>query len=642
MGAAGLGPARQYRGMKAKLLTAFACCFSLYMILYVANVFELFGIYILSEPHRGVCLAVLLALVFLHYPATKSASKDGLPWYDALFCILGAAGPLYYVLVYWSLAGRLEYGEFYTFEIVLFFVTMALVLEASRRVLGIALPMVAVLFLSHNFFCNYFPGVLHGRGYSIERVLSEVAFGAVGLMGMPIGVAATIIIMFLLFAQFMLNLGAGETFNKLAFALLGDRRGGPAKGAVLASSAMATVSGGTMTNVAVTGVFTIPLMKKVGYNPEFAGAVEAVASNGGLLTPPVMSSVAFIMAEWLEMPYIYVCIAAALPAVLYYIAVFMIVDWEAARNKLLGLPRETLPSAKEAIKQGWYYTLPLIAMVYILAVLLYSPGKAALGGLAVLLIVAIFTERSLFSPRKLIDTLSGGVIAWIPAAIACAASGIIIGSSMLTGLGVKLSGAIVDFSGGSLMIVLLLTAISSFILGMGLHALPCYMMLAVLVAPALVKMGVLPIAAHLFVFYFGTVSFITPPVALSAYIAASIAGGNPIKTGIQAVRLGIATFIIPFMFVYNRALLMKGSLGEIVLTSVSSVIGVLLLASGAAGYLLKREKWWERLLLIGAAIMLLVPGWVTDIAGIGLGAAVLLRQRRALLLVRLRERDAGY
>jgi len=546
---------------------------------------------------------------------------------------------LYYVFVYWSLAGRLEYGEFYTFEIVLFFVTMALVLEASRRVLGIALPVVAVLFLSHNFFCNYFPGVLHGRGYSVERVLSEVAFGAVGLMGMPIGVAATIIIMFLLFAQFMLNAGAGETFNKLAFGLLGDRRGGPAKGAVLASSAMATVSGGTMTNVAVTGVFTIPLMKKVGYNPEFAGAVEAVASNGGLLTPPVMSSVAFIMAEWLEMPYIYVCIAAAFPAVLYYIAVFMIVDWEAAKNNLLGLPRETLPSVKKAIKEGWHYTLPLIAMVYILAVLLYSPGKAALGGLAVLLIVAIFAERSLFSPRKLIDTLSEGVIAWIPAAIACAASGIIIGSSMLTGLGVKLSGAIVDFSGGSLMIALLLTAISSFILGMGLHALPCYMMLAVLVAPALVKMGVLPIAAHLFVFYFGTVSFITPPVALSAYIAASIAGANPIKTGIQAVRLGIATFIIPFMFVYNRALLMKGSLGEIVLTSVGSVIGVLLLASGVAGYLLKTENWWERLLLIGGAIMLLMPGWVTDITGIGLGAAVLLRQRRALLLVRLRQRE---
>ena len=352
---------RQLSGHKAKIVTIVAVAMSGYALLYVSHFLDLFGVYITSSTHRSLFLAFLLALAFLLLPMRKGEPRDRLPWYDILFILVAITGPLYNFFTWTDNAERYMWGEFHTFEIVLCAITVLAVLEATRRALGPAIPIVAGVFLLHMFFGNYLPGALWVPKLEIERIASMMAYLDTGIYGIALGIAATVIIMFIIFSQFMFATGAGDSFIKFALSLVGNVRGGPAKVAVVASAFMGMISGATTANIAATGVFTIPMMKRIGYKPEFAGAVEAVASNGGQIMPPIMGLVAFVMAEWLGISYWSIVVASLIPAILYFTAVFIMVDAEAGRLGLRGMPRSECPPMLQTLKEGWFFFLPILS-----------------------------------------------------------------------------------------------------------------------------------------------------------------------------------------------------------------------------------------------------------------------------------------
>jgi TRAP transporter 4TM/12TM fusion protein len=388
---------------------------------------------------------------------------------------------------------------------------------------------------------------------------------------------------------------------------------------------MGTITGSTTANVVGTGVFTIPLMKKVGYDKNFAGAVEAVSSNGGQIMPPVMGAVAFLISEVLQISYGVVCIAAVIPALLYFLATFIMVDLEAAKKGLKGLPKSSLRPLRDVIKEGWFHLVTLFVLIVLLVGLMYAPERSALYSLAVMIALSYMGKVRL-TPSKFVAALEEGAKGMVMVGTTCAAAGIIVGCITLTGLGAKLSTFAVSIAGSNLFLVLAMAAVSSFVLGMGMSSIPCYLMVSIIVAPILIKCGILPIAAHLFVFWWALVSFITPPVAIAAYAAASISGGDPLKTGINAMRLGITTFIIPFIFVYEPAMILEGTPFQILHVVGTSIVGIVLLSAGLIGYLITDTDWWERTLLIVGGFGLILPGWITNMGACALMIIVLLWQ----------------
>jgi len=515
--------------------------------------------------------------------------------------------------------------------------TIVLLLEASRRVIGIAMPIIAIFFILETMFSNYIPGLFQGRGFSWASIVKQLYIWDAGIFGIPIYVASTIVIAFILFSNFLQHSGGGKFIIDAAFSLFGRFKGGPAKVAVVASALFGTISGSTSANVAGTGVFTIPLMKQVGYKPHFAGAVEAVASNGGQIMPPVMGAVAFIMCEFLQIPYISVCIAALLPAILYFLALLIMVHLEALKEGLSGIPPQMLPSFKKTIRSGWFYMIPIVVLIFFLAFFKYSPEFAVLYALGSLFLVALFKKGSILKVPKILEWLRSSGLAMLEVGTACATAGIIIGCIGLSGLGQKLSTGLVTLSGGSLPVLLVITAIAAFILGMGMTSIPIYIMLVILVAPALIQMGVPPLAAHLFVFYWGLVSFITPPVCIAAFVASAIAESKPFQTGWQATKLGIASFIIPFFFVYSPVLLLKGPPWEIIQAVITSIFGILALSVSVAGYGLRYLNFWERSLLFVSAMLLIHVGWKTDLIGFGIMGVVAVNQ--IIRMSRLKDRS---
>ncbi|MBI4764342.1 MAG: TRAP transporter fused permease subunit [Deltaproteobacteria bacterium] len=496
--------------------------------------------------------------------------------------------------------------------------------ELARRTVGWFFFAVVAGFLVFAFWGPYMPNIVAHRGLSLTKMVSSFFLTTGGIYGMITGVSATYIALFIILAAMIRESGVGDLFIKISMSLLGTVRGGPAKMAIVASSLFGIFTGSSIANVAATGSFTIPLMKRTGYKPFFAGAVEAVSSSGAQLMPPVMGGSVFIMIEILGIAYWDVAKAALLIAILFYLALFAMVDFEALKLGLLGLPREQLPSFRKAIKEEGHLILPVIILIYLLAVADVSPPRAA--------VITIFsiplsswlrrstrmTFRMLFSGLK-----SGAYGSLIIIGVICAAS-LIQGIVDRTALGFNLSTMLVDVSGGHLLLLLFLTMITSLILGMGLPAMICYILLAVLVAPALVQMGVDPLGAHLFIFYFGILSNITPPVAPDAYVAASIAGANMLKTAVTASRLGLVLYLIPFLLVYNPELMMKGSMSVLLGVFISATIGTYLLACSLQGYILRDWKISvpERLILLAAALGLIKPGLYTDLIGFGLAVAV--------------------
>jgi TRAP transporter 4TM/12TM fusion protein len=609
---------RQFGGAIKWVVTVLGVGTALMCVFYVMGFLSTGWLNIPSGTFQSIVLGVLLTLNFILVPATNKSLRNKLPWYDIVLIVISVVTSAYIAYLW-------QTGEAYTHPIVastteqvLGALSMLVILEGSRRLLGVPITVMVLFFFIYTMFSNYFPGFAEGRGYSFERVIGYYYLGPEGIYGEIINVVATIVFIFIIFGAFLQTSGGGRFLTNLALSLVGHFRGGPAKVAIIGSLLFGTMSGSAAANVATVGGITIPLMKKAGFKPHFAAAVEAVASTGGQIMPPVMGASAFLMAQFLEIPYVAVCLAALIPALLYYTAEFVMVDLEAAKTGMIGLPRAELPSFMKTIKEGWQFVLPVIALIMFLGWMHLSPQTSVIYALVVLIVVSWFRKDTRVGPKEILLSLENSSKAMLDMGAVSGAMGIVLGSIHLTGLGLNITSGLTGLAGNNLPLLLILGAIASLILGMGLPAVACYIIVVVLIAPALINMGVLPIAAHMFSFYFGIVSFITPPICMATYIAAAIARAPMWKTGWTAVRLGVIAFIVPFIFCYSPALLMIGTPGDVAIAIVAAVIGVVALSAGLSGYLLRPISWLWRPFFIAGAILLIIPGLVTDIIGLAL------------------------
>ena len=593
---------------------------------------------LLAMKQRSLHLIFAFTLGFALYPGFKKSSKDKIDIMDWVLMILsiGVWGYIFFNVEAIALKG----GQMSTTDMVLGVLAVLLTLEVTRRVVGPELPIVTIVFLLFAYFGRSLPGVFAHRGFNVTRIVSHMYMTTEGIMGTPLGVSSTFVFMFILFGSFLDKTGVGEFFIDFAYALTGSTRSGPAMTSVLSSGLMGSISGSSVANTVTTGAFTIPLMKSVGYKPHYAGAVEATASTGGQIMPPVMGAAAFIMADFTGFPYISIVKAAIIPAVLYYIAVGTMVHLEACKLGLKGMPRESLPKVSNILRKQGYLTLPLIAIIFML-VKQYPPTMAALTGIIIGVIVAfaasLIKKDNSFTPKDILGAMEAGAKGAVGVACACACAGMIVGVVTLTGFGLKIAEVIVLIAKGKLIPTLFLTMISSIILGMGLPTTAKYIVLATMAVPAITKLGVNLMSAHLFILYFGVVADVTPPVALAAYAGAGIAGANSMKTGFQAFKLAIGAFIIPYIFVINPHLIMVDSvvgttvnwlpITAAIPTIVTALIGTICLAGTVESYLFGNLKIWQRVILLGAAFALLDPKLLTDAIGLGALAVIFVTQK---------------
>lgn len=577
-----------------------------------------FGI-LTGVRQRAMHLGLVLVLVYMIKPINRKKQRDSLPpWYDWLLILGAVASCGYMYIMDAELSARS--GTIYTIDVVMGVILILLIMEACRRMMGWALPIVSIAMLLYAFFGRYFPGIIAHPGYSVKRIIGYLFLGTEGVFGTALNMSSTVIAIFIVFGTFLKYTGTGDFVTDFSLAAFGRVRGGPAKVAIVASTLFGSLSGSAVANVVATGSFTIPLMKKVGYEPRFAGAVEAVASSGGQIMPPVMGATAFVIADILGMPYVEVCMCALIPALLYYVAVFIQVDLRAIRLGLKGLPADQLPDWRPIVKKGWFSFLPIILLVVMLN--FWSANKVGFWVIVSAILLSFLNKDTRLNPKKFFAALAEGGKGMMEVGCSCAISGIVVGVFGLTGLGLKFSNILVTVAGGNLFLLLLMTAIASLILGMGMSTLPVYLILQTLVAPALINMGIAPIAAHLFVFYYGIIAAITPPVAIAAYAGASIAQEDPIKVGITACRLGVGAYILPFMFVYGPALVMQGSTWMIVQSIITATIGVAALGTAFEGYLyfVGNIGLPARLLLIVGSLCMIMSGTISDLIGLGLVA----------------------
>lgn len=604
---------REMTGIWNTIIIAICIAFATFQI-YTA----MFGV-LDAHLQRAIHLAFGFALIFLLYPASSSWSRNSMNWFDVLLAILGVCSAMYIVVFYQDLVLRAGFNTETDFIIGL--IGTILVFEAARRVVGWPMIIVAALFMLYALIGPYIPGILGHRGVSMQELIGHLFYTTEGIFGIPMGVSSTFIYLFILFGAYLEATGLGKFFIDLANAVAGWAAGGPAKVAVLSSGLMGTVSGSSVANVAGTGSFTIPMMKRLGYRPEFAGAVEAAASTGGQLMPPVMGAAAFLMAEFVGVPYMTVVKAAVIPALLYYTGVWLGVHYEAKKCGLKGIPREELPKFKELFVEKGHLAIPLIIIVYLL-VTGYTPMRAALFAIGLSLVCSCLRKSTRIGFKDVIDGLVNGSKGVLGVLIACATAGIIIGVVTKTGVGLKMATVLLDLAGGKLLPAMFFTMITSLILGMGVPTTANYVITSTIAAPALVQMGIPILSAHMFAFYFGIVADVTPPVALAAYAGAGISGANPLRTGVVAAKLAIAAFIVPYIFVLSPEILMiNGTAGGILVATVTALIGMWGISIAMIGYCIKNTNLLQRILFFFGGLLLIDPGTMTDIIGVAILAA---------------------
>jgi TRAP transporter 4TM/12TM fusion protein len=568
---------------------------------------------------RGTHLLFALTLVFLLYPVKP---RGAAAWrsIDLVLLALGYGFVLHIFTNYEYFINRIIYIDDLTIADKFYAViAVVIVLEATRRVIGLALPLTAVAFLIYAIgFTRITPQVL----------MEQLYFSTEGIFGSTLGVSASYVMLFVLFGSFMERSGTGQLFMDFSMSLTGHTAGGPGKVAIVSSALFGTVSGSAVANVMVDGPITIPLMKRTGFRPPFAAAVEAVASTGGQIMPPVMGAAAFVMAEFLAVPYAQVALWAAIPALLYYVSLFFAVHFDAKRYKLAGVPKSELPRFLKVMSVRGHLFVPIF-VVLIGLILGYSAPLCALAGALACIPMALLraSTRGGIGWRNVFDALVDGARNTLSVAMACACAGIVIGCVTITGLGITFTEFVIVLAQSSLIAALVLTAIAGIVLGMGMPTTPSYIVMVSLLVPAIIKLGAIAPAAHMFAFYFAILSAITPPVALAVFAAAGLAKSDLWATGWQAVRIAAATYIVPFMFIYEPSLMLIGDWFESVTSTVSAVIGVMCLAAGLQGYLLREARWWERAVLVVAALLLIKPGYISDAIGVVLLAAVLFSQK---------------
>ncbi|WP_188432964.1 TRAP transporter permease [Kroppenstedtia guangzhouensis] len=594
--------------------------------------FSLFQIYsgivggLSSQLQRSIHLAFVLGLIFLLYPISKKVKKgDKVPIWDICLSVIGIFIGLYWLFFFDSLVGRA--GDNTWFDLAIGALAILLVLDATRRVVGVPITIIVSFFLLYALFGPIMPGFLKHGGITFERLFSHMYFTTEGIFGTPLAVSSTFIFLFLLYGALLEKTGVGSYFNDLALMIAGRFSGGPAKVAVFSSALQGTISGSSVGNVVTTGSYTIPMMKKLGYRKEFAGAVEAAASTGGQLMPPVMGAAAFIMAEFTGIPYWEIVKAAAIPALLYFTGIALMTHFEAKRLGLKGLKKEELPAPKDVLKRI-YLLIPIVVMIVFLASGTSAMRAALYGVFATILIGVLQPGENRLTVKRLFEALAAGARTALGVAAACASAGMIVGVITLTGLGLKFGTGLVDMAGGNVMLTLVLTMISSLILGMGIPTTANYIITSTVAAPVLVQLGYPLLAAHMFVFYFGIVADITPPVALAAFAASGISRGNPLKTGVQSTRLAIAAFMIPYIFVFSPQLLLIDTTWQSTLTIIiTSMAGMLAVGAGMIGYWLHPLNWLLRLILLAGGVMLVVPEGMTDVIGAVLVIAIFVYQK---------------
>ena len=594
-----------------------------------------------DEQALVACFGLTLAIVFIRFPFAGGRERPSVPWYDVAFAVLGLGASAYLIWIY----GDIELnpfamrGQMFWISAVL----LPLMWEALRRTAGWSLTAVLSFFIAYAFVGHFAPGMLKGYEQDAYRLIAEIGVTNVALLGLPLKIIVLTVVLFIWMGQLLLHTGASEWFTDLAAAIMGRSRGGSAKIAVVASGLFGSISGSAVSNVASTGVITIPLMRQAGYDRKSAGAIEAVASTGGQIMPPIMGAAAFLMAELLELEYTEIILAALIPSVLYYLAVFVQVDLEAAKNDIAPLPKDRIPPFLRVLKEGWFFTLPYAVLVYALFSLNQPAQKAAFWAAVSVAVVSIVFgyKRRRIGWRQLWDSIADCGRASADIVVIGAMAGIIIAILDRTGLGQALTLILAAVGEDSLFLLLVLTAIVSILLGMGMPTSAIYLLLATMIAPSLIKLGIHPIAAHMFVLYFGLMSMITPPVAIAAFAAASLSGARPMETGATAVRLGWIAYVIPFVFVLSPALIGQGTAFEIVSAAATAMIGVWIASCGLIGFMFGRLGIAERLLTFAAGILLLLPahaipyGLWLNVAGLALGALIVgkdyLARRRATL-----------
>jgi len=617
---------------RARFFFTLASLIALYHLVVAGQIPAFLGYFMPHQIHKSISLFSALFLVFTLIPVSgirhgedrKADRVDRrIPWYDYLLIASAAVGAGYVVFFYESMLDYGEWGFMDTKGIVVSLMLVIPLFEALRRTIGWILPIIILFFVCITLFQPFMPGLLYGRGYPLDRLLYSTYVGNAGIFGLPLGIAANIVISFLIFGALMQGAGASQWFMDMAMALTGWSRGGPAKAAVLASAMFGSISGSPSGNAATTGVFTIPMMKQVGYTPAFAAAVEAVASTGGMILPPVMGAIAFIMAEWIGVSYVQVVAAATVPALLYFLIVFVSVHLQAKKSGIPAMKLADLPRFWATFIRGWYYLIPIAALIHFLVIQGRPPEMAAIMACGFVIATSFIPrDRSKWlTPYRIMLSFDQAVNRWVIIAVITASVGIMIGALELSGVGIKFSRFIVELAQGDLLLTLLFVGIVSLIVGMGLDATPAYITLATLMAPALIRLGVSDIAAHLFVIYWGLASFYTPPTCIAVFITAGIANSKIWETGWEAIRLGIAAFLIPFAFVFNNGLLMQSDVGHIVLATVTAAIGAVLLACGIRGYALDLLDPVQRVLFMAGGLLFIAPGWMPPMAGLAIVAA---------------------
>jgi TRAP transporter 4TM/12TM fusion protein len=631
----GTGRAPRGRRLRDGLTTVLAVTLTCGAIAWAADLYRKVGLLLYTEQYLLGMLALALPLVFLTSRASKTAkaaAADRMPWYDwlAAGAGFGAAGYMavrYPVLVE-LIASHPRDG------LLAGLIVIILVVEGLRRTAGTALTAIIIGFLVLALVGHLIPGELAGRHVKWDNLAYYLAWDASAMLGTPMIVVTTIVTAFVFFGQVLLKSGGSGFFTEIAMAMVGRFRGGQAKIAITASGLFGSISGSAVSNVVTTGVITIPLMRSAGYRAVDAGAIEAVAATGGQLMPPIMGAAAFLMADFLQISYAEVVVAAIIPALLYYGSLFIVADLEAARRGIVRIPENQIPKAWPVLKKGWMFPLPFVVLIGTLFFLNYPPELSALLSSGVILGtgMAVGYQGKRLHLRDAFDALKSTAITVLDIIMIGAAAGFVIGVLNISGLGFGLTLALVNFGGGNVLLLLLISAAICIVLGMGMPTAGVYILLSTLVAPALVEVGIMPIPAHLFILYFGMMSMITPPVALAAFAAASLSGANPMRTGFAAMRFGWIAFVIPFMFVFAPTLVMQGPAYAIVLAAVTALIGVWLVAIGVVGHLVRNLNVLERVLFSVAGIALVIPAdafkgaIATDIGGFALGAVLVVRE----------------
>nr|WP_286086979.1 TRAP transporter permease [Halomonas sp. S3-1-1] len=585
-----------------------------------------------SQKQGAVHLGMALGMIFLLFPATRGAGrKASVPWYDVVLAFV-ATFAAYYKILFYEEVLRARVTGYTSLDLAMAALGVLFVLEATRRTVGLPIVIMAALAITYALFGNLIPSpLLSHPGFALEQVSPYLWFRESGIFGTPLQISARFIFLFLFFGVVLMHTGVGRFFNDLAFAITGRFTGGSGKAAVIASALQGMISGSSIGNTVASGSFTIPMMKNARFKPEVAGAVEASASTGGQIMPPLMGAAAFIMVEYVGVSYREIMLSALIPAVLYFAGIFIGVHFEAKRHRILGLPKEELPSKRKLMLEKGYMLLPLLVIVATISAG-FTAQRAALLGIACAFAVSFIRKETRPSIKGVLDIFEQGARVALPVIAAVACAGIIAGVVGMTGLGAKFAAGIISLADGVLILALLFTMVACIVLGMGLPTTANYVVTATIAAPALInEFGLAPMAVHLFVFYFGIIADITPPVCLAAFAGAGIARANPMLTGFTAVKLAIGAFIIPYAFIYNPMLVMVDATPMGILSAlVFSLIGIMGVSSALIGYFLRDSHLWERLVLLAAGLAMVVPELLTS--GVGFLAMVAigwLQHRRA-------------